>query len=173
MEATAITSVKGKSIIRSAFFGRCAEDAQGNETFARGLWNDFGPTNLLEAFLVQDVIQTEWRLIRMRNLYHLVQEQGSRSTTDHDCGLPFGFLQDSQGLGVSEILQQYEKVLHRRLEKRVGVLCKDREWGSSYGPCIFNAFRERTCDLGAKTHRDAPSLLGSLPADGHHKMFAG
>jgi hypothetical protein len=97
-----------------------------------------GPTNLLEAFLVQDAIETQWRLIRIRNLHHLVLEQGARSFTHHECGLPFGFLQDSQGLGVSQILQQYEKVLHRRLEKRMALLRRVRKEGWTDGP-VSNA----------------------------------
>ena len=114
------------------------EDAQAYETFARELWSDFGPSNLLEAFLVQDAIETQWRLIRIRNLHHLVLEQGSRSFTHQECGLPFGFLQDSQGLGVLQILQQYEKILHRRLEKRMALLRRVRKEGWTDSP-VSNA----------------------------------
>jgi hypothetical protein len=139
------------------------EDEKAYEALARELWHDFGPTNLLEAFLVQDVIQTHWRLTRIGNLYHLVEEQGSRSTTGQECGLSFGFLQDSQGLGVSEILQQYEKVLQRRLEKRMALLRKVRTEGWTDNPVPFGDCGAAPCPADHPL-AEKPSQVGNSNA---------
>jgi hypothetical protein len=110
------------------------EDAQIYEALARNLWAVLQPRSVLEGFLVTDVIQTQWRLDRILEIQHIVLERESISASQVNCGLAFGFVQDSQRVSALERLRQYEAVLQKRLDKRHTLLAKLRKEGWSDDP---------------------------------------
>jgi hypothetical protein len=105
------------------------EGAQVYEALVRELWATFRPANMLEGFVACDIIQTQWRLDRVPNIQSVLLERSAISATEHNCGLGFAFIQDSQRCQALETLRQYDAVLRQRLEKRMALFRKLRKQG--------------------------------------------
>lgn len=167
------------------------EDADQYRRFARELWEDFMPRNVLEGFLVCDIVQMHWRAERIVNLKYLVLARNSCSLTGQDGGLSFGFVADTQRLCAFGELEYYEKVLRHRLEKRMALLRRVRKerWvdaglpadnstakgGRGEPPVLDRAAEskasaplpvpQQTCGMNQKTEVAAMQPTSSLPRE--------
>jgi hypothetical protein len=105
------------------------EDVEAYRSLARGLWSVFRPANLLEGFVVVDIVQVQWCLDRVLNIQGVLLERSAISASGHNCGFGFGFLQDTQRGQTLETLRHYEAVLRKRLDKRLALRRKLRQVG--------------------------------------------
>jgi hypothetical protein len=105
------------------------EDVEAYQSLARGLWSVFRPANLLEGFVVVDLIQAQWRVDRVLTIQRVLFERSAISASGHDCGFGFGFIQDAQRCQALDALHHYEAVLRKRLEKRMALWRKLRKEG--------------------------------------------
>jgi hypothetical protein len=132
------------------------EDAQGYATLARALWTTYQPANLLEEFLVSDLIQTQWRLDRLLQIQAVFLQRSAISATGHDCGFGFGFVHDCQRTQTLEALRNYECALRKRLNRRMALWPKLRQQGW------------QDLVLPDSLPSTAPPLVGSIPVPASH-----
>lgn len=105
------------------------EDASALESLARALWTAYQPANLLEEFVVADLVDAQWRLDRAIHLQALLLRRSAIADSGQDCGLGFGFVHDCQQAQGLEVLRTYECGLRKRLDRRRALWRKLRKQG--------------------------------------------
>ena len=103
------------------------EEGHRYEDLAEAFWNAYQPANLLERFVVGDIVVTQHRLDRVLEMQTLLLSQRALSATGENCGFGFAFLHDCALTHALESLRNFEAVLRKRIHSRTGLFQKIRE----------------------------------------------